>query len=404
VKALSDHELDAFVEKALAFLDEHATRRTESARAWGTGPDAIPLLEGSNPDTQMEELASARRWRRLLFEHGYGWLSGPAAYGGAELHPVLDDVFFDLQRGYELPDMSYFGQATRMLGPTIYSHGSDELRRRYLTSLYNGDLVACQLFSEPGAGSDLASARSSAVRDGDDWIVNGQKVWSSFAHVAEVGELLVRTDPAAPKHRGLTMFVVPMDTPGIDVRPLRQMTGSYSFNEVFLDDVRVSDANRIGEVGEGWKVAVATLNSERGAVGARLTNPDAQPLARLLHLALTEGADRGLLDRVAEIVCEDRVVDLLNAAARERLVAGIEPGSEGAITKLKLTQNLTRIAEVSGDLLGPAMSADTGRWGTYAWSEFACSVPGMRLAGGTDEILLSLVGERLLGLPRDPRA
>lgn len=401
--SVTTEEIAAFSERATAFLDANAKRQAESRLSWGEGPDALPLLEGSAAERQQDEVAAARRWRRTLYDGGYGWLSGPAEFGGAEMPDVFDEIFFDLQKAYELPDMSYFGIATRMLGPTVYKHGSQDLKLRYLRSLYNGDLIACQLFSEPGAGSDLASVQARAERDGDGWVVSGQKVWNSFAHVAQVGELLVRTDPAAPKHRGLTMFVIDMSAPGVEVRPLRQMTGAYAFNEVFLDNVWVPDHDRIGELGEGWPAALTTLNSERGAIGEGATNPESLPVPRLLHIAAQLGAPPEIQDRLSRILCEEKTIALLNDAARERLAAGIAPGAEGSITKLRFSRNLEQIAAAVADVLGSSLVCDQGTWGTYAWADFVCSVPGMRIAGGTDEVLLNVIGERLLGLPREPR-
>jgi acyl-CoA dehydrogenase len=312
-----------------------------------------------------------------------------------------DDVYRLLETEYDVPGRAFFGIARNMLAPAILHHGTHELKSEYLRQLYRGDVVACQLFSEPGAGSDLAAVRTTARRDGDGWRVTGQKVWTSYAHVSQVGELLARTEPDAPKHHGLTVFVIDMDQPGIEVRPLRQMNGGAHFNEVFLDDAWVPDVQRIGEPGTGWSVARTTLTSERGTVGSGDATVNAPLIDRLDglmdHLGLQDVP--GHRAALGEVYVADRVMALLNAQSDLRK----NPGPLGSVAKLLFSRQLERVANTAGDLLGERLLADTGEWGTFAWADFLLSAPGLRIAGGTDEIMLNILGENVLGLPREPR-
>ncbi len=292
-----------------------------------------------------------------------------------------------------------------MVAPTILAHAIDEVRERYLRHLYRGDIVGCQLFSEPSAGSDLAGIQSRAVRDGDEWVVTGQKVWTSGAQFSDIGEVITRTSPDKPKHRGLTMFVVDMHAPGVEVRPLRQMTGGASFNEVFFDEVRIPDSHRLGDVDGGWTVALTTLMNERAAIGGGGAGVGEMGIERFAAAARHFGADGDPIVRqaLADVYTRLRVAGMTNQRAMAKIRAGQLPGPEMSIAKLALTSNMARIGDLLGGILGPSLVADTGEWGAYAWSEFVLGVPGMRIAGGTDEIMRNIVGERVLGLPKEPR-
>ena len=279
------------------------------------------------------------------------------------------------------------------------------MRDAYLAKLYRGDLVACQLFSEPGAGSDLAGLQTRADRDGDEWILNGQKVWTSGAQYSDIGEIICRTDPDMPKHKGLTGFVVDMHAPGVEVRPLRQMTGGASFNEVFFTDVRVPDSHRLGDVNQGWTVALTTLMNERASIGAGggggtgLGN-----VVRLSEMVRHFGLADDPITRqeLMKVYIGFQVSKYTNQRALDKIKRGQLPGPEMSIAKLSLTNNMWRSANFVATVLGPRLQADTGEWGTFAWSQFLCGVPGMRVAGGTDEVMKNIVGERVLGLPKDP--
>jgi alkylation response protein AidB-like acyl-CoA dehydrogenase len=281
------------------------------------------------------------------------------------------------------------------------------VRERYLRKMWRGDIVGCQLFSEPGAGSDLASLQTKAVRDGDEWVVTGQKVWTSGAHLSDIGEIICRTDPDAPKHKGLTGFVVDMHAPGVEVRPLRQMTGGASFNEVFFTEVRIPDSHRLGDVNGGWTVALTTLMNERAAIGGGMASGGGNmSTQRLIELVRHQGRHRDPLVRqqMAEIIINGRVASYTNLRAMAKVAAGQLPGPEMSIGKLSLTMNMRRMADLLSSVLGPKLVADAGEWGTYAWSQFILGIPGMRVAGGTDEILHNIIGERVLGLPKEPAA
>ncbi|MDQ1735110.1 MAG: hypothetical protein QOH56_1361 [Pseudonocardiales bacterium] len=401
MSGVAPDELAEFTQRARQFLDANAKRLVTEFAAWGQGPDRIPLLEHADPEIEKQELTESRQWRQRVFDSGFGWLGGPVTYGGAGLSPVLDEVYRVLETEYDVPGRAFFGIARNMLAPAILDHGSESLKRKYLRPLFRGDLVACQLFSEPGAGSDLAGARTTARREGDGWLVNGQKVWTSYAHVAQVGELLARTDASAPKHHGLTMFVLDMDQPGIDVRPLRQMTGGAHFNEVFLDNVYVPDENRIGEPGIGWQVARTTLTSERGSVGSGESTLSAPLIQRLDGLIsyLGKQDDPSARRALAEVLVADRTMRLLNEQSELR----DHPGPLGSVAKLLFSRQLERVANTAAELLGDEFLADSGEWGTFAWTDFLLSAPGLRFAGGTDEIMLNILAEGVLGLPREPR-
>ncbi len=293
-----------------------------------------------------------------------------------------------------------------MVAPTILAHASDTAKERYLRALYRGEIVACQLFSEPGAGSDLASLQTRAERDGDEWLITGQKVWTSGAQYSDIGEIIARTDADQPKHKGLTGFIVDMRAPGVEVRPLRQMTGGASFNEVFFTDVRVHDDHRLGDVNHGWAVALTTLMNERAAIGAGGSGAGSASglLTRAIEMARAMGVsgDPLVRQRLADLIVRTRVAQYTNQRAMDRIRAGQTPGPELSIAKLAGTQLSMRMADFVSAVLGPKLAADSGEWGTYAWSQLVVGTPGMRIAGGSDEVMRNIVGERVLGLPKDP--
>jgi alkylation response protein AidB-like acyl-CoA dehydrogenase len=289
-----------------------------------------------------------------------------------------------------------------MIAPTILRHGTEEQRRRLLPALHRGDLIACQLFSEPDAGSDLASIATRAAREGDGWRITGQKVWTSGAHLADIGEIVCRT-ASEPRYGNLTAFVVDMHAPGVTVRPLRQMTGGASFNEVFLDGVFVPDRDRIGEVGEGWKVALTTLGFERSAMGhSAFAGVGLLRVDRLVALLRHEcrDADPVLRQRLADLVVHLRVALYNQRRMQARVAAGGTPGPELSMNKLALARNLMRLGDFAASVLGAKLVADTGEWGTYSWTSVLLGAPGYRLGGGSDEIMKNILAERVLGLPR----
>jgi acyl-CoA dehydrogenase len=403
---MPDLSSDEFRAEATAFLDANAEPRdTDQRFVWGEGDDDLALFEEVDPEAEQRQLAEAKAWRAKRFDAGFGYISGPVQYGGRELPAAYDRAYAQLEAKYAIPDQSFFGIGLGMVAPTILAHATDVVKEAYLAKMYRGDLVGAQLFSEPGAGSDLAALQTKAVRDGDEWILTGQKVWTSGAQYSDIGEVICRTDADLPKHKGLTGFVVDMHAPGVEVVPLRQMTGGASFNEVFFNEVRVPDDHRLGDVNQGWSVALTTLMNERASIGAGggggglgLANS-----VRLAEMLRHFGLDQDPVHRqaLADLYIKFQVAKFTNQRALDKIKAGQAPGPEMSIAKMALTQNLTQTADFVAGVLGPRLIADTGEWGTYAWSQFVLGTPGMRIAGGTDEVLRNIVGERVLGLPKD---
>jgi alkylation response protein AidB-like acyl-CoA dehydrogenase len=394
---------DEFEDEARSFLASHVPRRVKETFVWGEGSDHVGLYPEHQPDRDLADLATARAWKQTVFDAGFGWICGPPEYGGRGLPREFQQLYDSVAADFRLPSTRIYGIGLGMVAPTILAHGTDRARAAYLAPMYRGDFVGCQLFSEPGSGSDLASVQARAVRDGDEWVLSGQKVWTSGAHLADIGEILCRTDNYRPKHQGLTAFVLDMHAPGVEVRSLRQMTGGASFNEVFLNDVRVPDSDRLGEVDGGWSVALTTLMNERAVVGGG-GGVSIRMSLRLMELARAMGRDADPLIRqgLADVIINERVSRYTNLRVSSKIAVGQQPGPEMSIAKLARTANMVRANNLISLLLGPALVADTGEWGTFAWSEFLLGVPGMRIAGGTDEIMRNVIGERVLGLPKEP--
>ncbi len=395
-----------FALRATEFLDKNAKLRPRDRHVFGEGSDEVALLQERSPSEELPEVDAAKDWARKVFDNGFGWITGPSAYGGRELPSSYQRLYSSIEAGYETAPQTCRAIGLGMVAPTILAHGNETAKQRYLRPLWRGDLIACQLFSEPGAGSDLAGLQTRATRDGEEWIVNGQKVWTSGAQYSDIGEIICRTDPDAPKHRGLTGFIVDMSSPGVDVRPLRQITGGASFNEVFLTDVRVRSDHLLGEVNGGWSVAITTLMNERANIGSGGGGggPGSGSMHRLIDLAkhLDRNEDLLVRQRIADTWINLEVAKHTNERALAKVRAGELPGPELSIAKLSLTENLRRLADLAAAILGERLVVDTGEWGTYAWSAFVLGVPGMRIAGGTDEVMHNIIGERVLGLPKDP--
>jgi acyl-CoA dehydrogenase len=396
---------DAFRSEASAFLDANSERRVEEKFEWGKGSDRVGVLDEKSPEQQVDANVAAKRWKAQEFDAGFGWISGPEEFGGRALPASYERAYRELAAEYAIPGMALFTIGLGMVAPTILAHAIPEVKERYLSPLYRGDLVACQLFSEPVAGSDLAGIQTRAERDGEEWIVTGQKVWTSGAQFSDIGEIITRTSPDKPKHKGLTMFVVDMKAPGVEIRPLRQMTGGASFNEVFFTEVRIPDSHRLGDVDEGWGVALTTLMNERAAIGGG-GGTSSVGFARFREMVRHLGLDDDPLvrQRLADIYIRANVARLTSLRGMAKVRAGQVPGPEMSIGKLALTQNMQVTAKALTEILGPRLVADSGEWGTYAWAEFILGVPGGRIAGGTDEIMRNIVGERVLGLPKEPPA
>ena len=395
-------DLASFRSRVDAFFVEHATPKP-SKRGWAVGPDAVVSSGLARDDHDATDLDSARAFQSALYDANLAWLRGPKDCGGAEATDAHVRAFLQVASQYTAPDTSVFMIGQRIVAPAIAAFGTPRQQKQWLGDLWSGTVIGCQLFSEPDAGSDLASLRCRAVRDGDGWRINGQKVWSSGAHHASVGELLTRTDPdSAARNRGLTMFLVDMASPGITVKPLRQMNGNSHFNEVFFEDVFVPDDGMLGELGQGWAVANASLSSERDL------DPDEaglfiRPVQRLLEAAAHVGlSDNPVIrQRLADAYTRERVGRWMGQAlaASTPAVAAVA----ASITKLYEASSIWDLAQTASSVIGPGCAADDGSWGLYCWSDVVLSVHSQRIAGGTDEIQRNIIGERGLGLPREPR-
>ena len=382
-----------FRAEARAFLERH----TEPLAAGA--PPAGPFI-GDDP----EAVRRSKAWQALKFDHGWACLTWPTEHGGRGLGP-MEQVIWTQEELRRRTPANIFTIGIGMLGPTLMKHGTPEQQARHLRKMARGDEVWCQLFSEPGAGSDVAGVTSRATRDGTDWIIEGQKTWNTGAHFCRWGVIIVRTDPQAPKHRGLTCFIVDMESEGIDTRPIRQMDGGGGFNDVFFSGVRVPDANRLGAVDDGWRVAITILMNERAAIGAR--GMAGFGPADLVRLAREADGLRG--KAIEDSAVRARIADFHVRAAGLRYTAyrtltalsrGETPGPENSIHKLvgsPLQQEMAALGvEIQGQA-GALMDDDHGA--QAAW----LAAPGMRLAGGTDEIMRNIIAERVLGLPAEPR-
>ncbi len=403
---MTDISLADFTAGATEWLDAHAAKRSEERFVWGGGSDRVGMFDEKSAEQEQAEVAAAKEWKAAEFDAGYGWITGPTEYGGQGLSREHDRAYREVAAQYAVPSQSCFGIGLGMVAPTILAHAIDEVKERYLRSMWRGDVIGCQLFSEPIAGSDLAGIQTKAVRDGDEWILTGQKVWTSNAQYADIGEIITRTSPDKPKHKGLTMFVVDMHAPGVEVRPLRQMTGGASFNEVFFEEVRVHDSYRLGDVDEGWTVALTTLMNERASIGGG-SGPGGggMSLTRYVEMARHFGVndDPIVRQRLADAYIHTTVARYNNLRAMAKIRAGQLPGPEMSTGKLALTNNMQRVGALAAAILGPRLAADTGEWGTFAFSEMVLGTPGMRVAGGTDEVMRNILGERVLGLPKEPK-
>jgi len=349
-----------------------------------------------------DHVAAARRWQRTLYDGGWAGITLPAEYGGRGGTAIQQVIFNEEQARFGINSGPLL-IGLQMVIPTLLAHGSDAQRAAHVDPILRGEELWCQLFSEPGAGSDLASLGTRAVVDGDEYVVNGQKVWNSFAQVADYGILLARTDPSLPKHKGITYFMVPMDTPGFDIRPLRQITGVAHFNEVFMTDVRIPADNVVGEVDAGWPVARTTLGSERamisgGSSGSSTTRDDIIALAKTRGVEVDPSVRQGIAEAYARI----SILEYLGFRLRTALSRGEMPGQEASVMKLAFSQNAAR----TGDLVMEIMGADGMLWGEDAidhsrWQNYFLGQYAVRIGGGTDEVQRNIIAEQVLGLPRE---
>jgi alkylation response protein AidB-like acyl-CoA dehydrogenase len=383
---------DDFRTRARAWLAANAPRRAagdDEAEAESRGQAAV--------------IAEQKAFQAKLHAAGFAGITWPAEYGGQGLTSAEQIIWSQESRDYDLPTGVFF-IGLSMPGNTLVELGTEAQKKRYLPKMLSGEEIWCQLFSEPGAGSDVASLQTSAVRDGEGWVLNGQKVWTSGAQYSDFGAILARTDPAKPKHNGISMFIVDMHAPGVTVRPLKVATGHSPFNEVFFDNVRIPADALIGEENRGWDAAVVMLRHERiaiGTMGSSRTNPLAFDSLRDLAAGLGRTGDPGVRRELAELYARGRAVQLFALLLREETQAGRPPGARGSVAKLA-GSDLGRFAgNVAADVLGDQIAGfDADELAAVTTSIIAA--PGSAIAGGTSEIQRNIIGERVLGLAKDP--
>lgn len=388
----------AYREKARTWLEANATLRDLDAQKGG-------MLDEAEGDDLINK---AKAWQAKKNAAGWACLRWPKQHGGQDATAIESVIFSQEEGRMELPP-SVYGIGHGMLGPTIMAHGTEDQIKKFLPSMINGDEIWCQLFSEPDAGSDLAGLKSSAVKDGDDWVINGQKIWTTGAQFSKWGMMVARTDTSAAKHAGLTYFIVDMEDKGIEIRPIRQINGASGFNEVFFTDVRIPDTQRLGGVGDGWRVAITTLMNERSSIGSSLGGgggiKDLIKLAQEVELngrpAIEDGSVR---QQIAAFAVRKSGLKYTGQRGLSALSQGQTPGPEASIGKLVAAIQGIEIGAFGMDLLGSAglLSGDDSL-GDSVWQNTWMSMPGLRLAGGTDEILRNIISERVLGMPGEPR-
>lgn len=343
-----------------------------------------------------------REWQKKKAAGGYAAISWPRSQGGRDGTAIQEVIFAEEEARYHMPLGPFIGIGTNLAVPTIRTHGTPEQIQQFASPTLHGDILWCQLFSEPAAGSDLAGLRTRAVLDGDDWVVDGQKVWTSWAHTADWGILLARTDPDVPKHKGLTFFLLDMRTPGVEVRPIRQISGESEFNEVFLTNVRIPDSQRLGPVGAGWKVTMTTLMNERGGAGTEdLSVPTAVDLAKLTKAVGPAAAP--YRTEAAKLLARELGLKYFRFRLLTAMSRGETPSPIVAMMKLVFANNLQDLTAAGIEIAGLAGSlpGEEDRMASYQHGYLWAAA--MRIAGGADEILRNQISERVLGLPPEIR-
>ena len=376
----------AFRKEARAFLEKHLKPKG-SERA---SRDRANMLE------------KAKAWQKTKAENKFAQITWPKEWGGRGGTAMQNVIWGQEESKFDAPT-GPFAIGLGMCVPTVIAFGSDEHKERYVQKALMGEEIWCQLFSEPSAGSDVAGLKTRAVKDGDDWVINGQKVWTSGAHYSDYGILLVRTDPKVPKHKGLTMFIVNMKQPGVEVRPIHQASGGREFNEVYFTDVRIPDKDRLGDVGAGWKVALVTLMNERLAVGGS-PGPD---WAEIMEYARDHGSlsDQAFREKLADWYVAAQGYKLTKFRTQTALSRGQTPGPENSIGKIITANHLQDICNSAIEMQDHyGIINETDRMpGDAIFQQSFMWAPGLRIAGGTDEILKNIIAERVLGLPQDVR-
>jgi alkylation response protein AidB-like acyl-CoA dehydrogenase len=354
-------------------------------------------------------MAASKAWQKKKAEAGYARITWPKGQGGMGGTPMQSIIFNQEEGKYDVANGAPFAIGLGMCIPTLMAYGNDEAKKRYVVPAVQGDEIWCQLFSEPAGGSDVAGLKTRAEKEGDEWVINGQKIWTTGAQFSDYGILLTRTDPNAAKHKGLTMFYIDMHDPAVDVRPIKQASGGSGFNEVFFTDLRVKDSQRLGEVGQGWQVALTTLMHERlavgGGTGSGLDVKELMGLARTLELedgpAIKNASVR---ERIADWYVRSAGLKYTTYRTMTALSQGKQPGPEASIAKIVVASKLQDLSAFAMELEGEAgalKGEDAPLHGAFQMGWM--SSPGLRIAGGTDEILRNIIAERVLGLPQDVR-
>ena len=403
-------DLDTFTAQARDWLDANANQKPADTGhgtiEWGKGEFSVAVFHNLEMDEERSMLAKISAWTQKKAEVGYHRVEWETELGGLGLTTDHKQAFARIEAEYEIPTShELHSVTTELIAPTIKLLGTDWQKDQWLEKWTTARELCCQLFSEPAAGSDLANVAMKADKDGDEWVLNGQKVWSSGAQFAEWGMAVCRTNVDAPKHKGITVFAVPLQNhEGVEVRQIKQMSGGTSFNEIFVTDARIPDAYRVGEVGEGWKVALTILGFERTSSGAGHEKHGGNWREfKALCDHFEAGKDPILRDEMAKIYIRYRVMSINAERVYSQVKAGQAPGAEGSIGKIFWTDSMRMMSDAVSKVLGARLVADTGEWGTYEWGEHVLGAPGYRIAGGSDEIQRNIIGERVLGLPGEPR-
>ncbi len=385
--APDDAELDAFRARCIAFLEEHGTP---------------PLVTGPDPRSD-KSVKACKDFQNKLADAGLAGITYPTEFGGQGLSRAHDRVWREEYAKY--PDStSQLTISQGMALPVLNQFGSDDQKRQFMPDNIRGNTLWCQMFSEPGAGSDVASLQTKAVRDGDQWIINGQKVWTTLAHQSEYGILIARTDPDVVKHAGISMFMVDMRDPAVEIRPIHQIDGGMHFNEVFFTDLAIPADWLVGELNNGWNQATAMLMYERVAIGTGSVGGITHPYAnRLIKSATKAGTitDPNIRQDIMRVYSQEVAKSLVSMRTRAEMKAGREPGPGGSLGKLHGAIIMRLMREIVGPIAGAEMMAWEDDNSSNQWSQFMLSSFMANIAGGTDEIQRNIIGDRVLGLPRD---